>query len=93
MHIKLIEAQQAKYTSIKMYSSSLKNKRCHMVQRDCRTKQLTLKYIRIKVSGNNIQSKRKTTATTKHRNNQYVHLLVQIIIQSEFSKLHIKYLF
>jgi len=30
-----------------------------------KTQQLTPKYIRIKVSGNNTQSKRTTTATTK----------------------------
>jgi hypothetical protein len=50
-----------------------------MVQQNCRTKQLTPKYIRIKVRGNSLQNKRTTTAKTKHRFNKYVHLLVQII--------------
>ena len=37
-----------------------------MVQQNCRTKQLTPKHIRIKVS------KRTTTAATKHRINHYL---------------------
>jgi hypothetical protein len=46
-----------------------------MVQQNCRTKQLTPKYIRINVSGSNMQSKRATTAAAKHRINQYVQFV------------------
>jgi hypothetical protein len=40
----------------------------------CSTKQLTPKYIRM-VSGNNTQSKRTTTAASKHRINQEIKFL------------------
>ena len=43
-----------------------------MVQQMCRTKQLRPKYIRMKVSGNNTQIKRTTTAATKHKIDQEI---------------------
>jgi len=38
----------------------------------CKAKQLTPKYIHIKINGNNTQSKMTTTAATKYRLNQEI---------------------
>ena len=67
--LKIIEAQQAKihniYKSIML--KLLKTNAAIWFNKMCRTKQLKSKYIGIKVSGNNTESKRTTTATTKGR--------------------------
>jgi hypothetical protein len=41
----------------------------------CKAKQLTPKYIHIKINGNNTQSKKTTTAVTKYRFNQEIKFL------------------
>ena len=74
--VKIVDAQQAK---IYMYENSklklLKANVAIWFNKICKTKQLTPKYINIKINGNNNQTRKNRLAAIKYRINQEIKFL------------------
>jgi hypothetical protein len=77
IYIKILEAQQSRMCNIykNMKLKLLKTNASMWYNKICKAKQLTLKYIHIKINGNNTQSKMTITAATKYRFNQEIKFL------------------
>jgi ABC-type phosphate transport system substrate-binding protein len=75
--IKIVVAQQARIynnnnnTMLKL----LKMNSAISYNKICKTKQLTPKYIHVKINGNNMHSKNNKIAATKYRLNQEIRFL------------------